>query len=221
VAEKLKPKVNERKRFLDILTKARDHLFQNKREFTICTETDRLLIRPLRKADYSNWLNEFNNRLPSQHKHDKGRMNMNNCSEHWFAQLVKDHQELALKDQAYIFGVFRKEDNVHLGMVDFSTLARENFQWGRIGYSIHNQFWRQGYGQEAVFAALLLAFSELHYHRIEAHINVDNLASIELAKRVGMEFECIRKAFLFESGEWTDHRVYYKNAPYVLLNQLD
>ncbi|MGM0901155.1 MAG: GNAT family N-acetyltransferase [Bacillota bacterium] len=178
----------------------------------MCTETDRLLIRPLKKTDYSNWLNEFTNRLPSQHKHDKGRMNMSNCSEQWFVQLVRDHQELALSDQAYIFGIFRKDDDTHLGMVDFSTLARENFQWGRVGYTIHNQFWRQGYGKEAVLAALQLAFSELHYHRIEAHINLDNTASIELAKSIGMEFECIREAFLFEAGEWTDHRVYYKNA---------
>jgi len=176
------------------------------------TETDRLIIRPLNKTDYSNWFNEFTNRLPSQHKHDKGRINMSNCSEQWFDQLVRDHQELALTDQAYIFGVFHKDDDVHLGMVDFSTLARENFQWGRVGYSIHNHFWRQGYGKEAVLAALQLAFADLHYHRIEAHINVDNTPSIELAKSIGMECECIRKAFLFESEEWTDHWVYYKNA---------
>jgi [ribosomal protein S5]-alanine N-acetyltransferase len=211
VSEKLKQIVNERNRFLALLTKGRDQLFQKRREFTMNKETERLLIRPLKKTDYSNWLNEFTNRLPSQHKHDKGRMNMSNCSEQWFAQLVREQQELAFSDQAYIFGVFRKNDDTHLGMIDFSTLARENFQWGRIGYSIHNHFWRQGYGKEAVLAALQLAFAELHYHRIEAHINVDNTASIELAKKIGMEFECVRKSFLLESGEWTDHMVFYKN----------
>lgn len=211
MSEKLKQLVNERNSFLNRLTKGRYPLFHKRREFTMSKETERLLIRPLKKEDYSNWLNEFSNRLPSQHKHDKGRMNMSNCSEQWFAQLVKEHQELAFTDQAYIFGVFRKQDDTHLGMIDFSTLARENFQWGRIGYSIHNHFWRQGYGKEAVLAALQLAFSELHYHRIEAHIHVNNTASIELAKKVGMEYECVRKAFLFESGEWSDHLIFYRN----------
>jgi len=211
MSEKLKQLVNERNSFLNLLTKGRYPLFHKRREFTMSKETERLHIRPLKKTDYSNWLNAFNNRLPSQHKHDKGRMNMSNCSEQWFAQLVREHQELALSDQAYIFGVFRKPDDTHLGMIDFSTLARENFQWGRIGYTIHNHFWRQGYGKEAVLAALQLAFAELHYHRIEAHINVDNKPSIELAKKVGMEYECVRKAFLFESGEWSDHLIFYKN----------
>lgn len=205
-------KLKQRNSFLDILTKGKDQFFQKRREFTMNIESERLIIRPLRKTDYSNWVNEFTNRLPSQHKHDKGRMNMSNCSEQWFAQLVRNHQEFALADQAYIFGVFRKNDDAHLGMVDFSTLARDNFQWGRVGYSVHNHFWRQGYGGEAVQAALQLAFTELHYHRIEAHIDMDNFASIELAKSVGMEFECVRRAFLFESGKWTDHKVYYKNA---------
>ncbi|PWU67183.1 GNAT family N-acetyltransferase [Gracilibacillus dipsosauri] len=70
-----------------------------------------------------------------------------------FDSLVDKHQELALTDTAHVFGVFRREDGVHLGMVDFSTLARDDFQWGRIGYTIHNQYWRIGYGKEAVEAA--------------------------------------------------------------------
>ncbi|MER2181783.1 MAG: GNAT family N-acetyltransferase, partial [Desemzia incerta] len=41
----------------------------------------------------------------------------------------------------------------------------------------HNHFWRKGYGKEAVNAALNLAFEKLNYHRIEAHINLDNHAS--------------------------------------------
>ncbi|ASS69338.1 GNAT family N-acetyltransferase [Paenibacillus sp. RU4T] len=86
----------------------------------------------------------------------------------------------------------------------------------RIYRSCHEQVfrsgWRKGYGSEAVRAALELGFGPLGYHRIEAHINVDNIASIRLAKSVGMEFECMRKGFIHEFGEWTDNLVYYKNA---------
>ncbi|MFF2886450.1 GNAT family N-acetyltransferase [Paenibacillus sp. NPDC057967] len=176
------------------------------------SETEWLVIRPLAKQDYSNWLHAFEARHPSQSKHDQGRRDMSECTEEWFERLVDRHQELALDDKAYIFGLFRKADGAHLGMIDFSTLARDEFQWGRIGYSIHNQYWRKGYGREAVIEAIHLAFSDLNFHRIEAHINLDNELSVKLAESAGMQLECTRNAFLYEHGEWTDHLIYYRNA---------
>jgi [ribosomal protein S5]-alanine N-acetyltransferase len=180
--------------------------------FNYVAESERLVVRPLKEEDYKNWLNEFNNRLPSQHRHDKGKIDMSECTEEWFTNLVKKHQELALTDIAHVFGIFRKDNGTHLGMVDFSTLARDDFQWARIGYTIHNQHWRKGYGKEAVREALNIAFKDLNFHRIEAHINVDNTASMNLAESVGMKFECKRKGFIFEFGEWTDNLVYYINS---------
>lgn len=82
----------------------------------------------------------------------------------------------------------------------------------RIGYTIHNHYWRNGYGKETVKAAIELAFKELAFHRIEAHINVDNTPSYLLVENVGMEFESVRKGFIFEFGKWTDHLVYYINS---------
>ncbi|MDX8047208.1 GNAT family N-acetyltransferase [Gracilibacillus sp. S3-1-1] len=101
---------------------------------------------------------------------------------------------------------------MHLGMVDISTVLREEFQWGLIGYFVHNQYWGNGYGKEAVQAVMNIAFHKLGFHRLEAHINLDNSLSVKLAERVGMEFECVRKAFLYENDDWTDHLLYYKNA---------
>ena len=180
--------------------------------FECSSETERLIIRPLQIGDYENWLQAFENRYPSRHRHDKGKMDMSECSVEWFRNLVDHHQRLALEDAAYIFGVFRKEDGMHVGMVDFSTLARDEFQWGRVGYFIHNQHWRKGYGKEAVKEALNIAFTRLKFHRIEAHINLDNTASMKMAESAGMQYECIRKGFLYENDEWTDHVVYYKNS---------
>lgn len=180
-------------------------------KFDYVSETERLVIRPLNKDDYENWLNEHENRYPSQNRHDEGKVDMSEYTMEWFHKLIGNHQELALSDVAYVFGVFRKEDGIHLGMVDFLTLARGEFQWGSIGYTIHNQYWRKGYGKEAVKEALDIAFQHLKFHRIEAHINLDNAPSTKLAESVGMEFECIRKGFIYENDEWTDHLVYYKN----------
>jgi [ribosomal protein S5]-alanine N-acetyltransferase len=181
-------------------------------KFNYKTETERLIIRPYNKEDYSNWLTQFENRLPAQHKYDEGKVDMSICTEEWFGKLVDNHQQMASDDKVYVFGIFRKEDNAHLGAIDFSTIMRDDFQWARFGYTIHNQFWRRGYGKESVKEAINLAFEKLNYHRIEAHINLDNTPSIKLAESIGMEFECIRKGFIYEFNEWTDNLIYYINS---------
>jgi|GEM_PF-6224756 len=73
--------------------------------FRLNVETDRLLLRPYQKEDYENWLHQFEQRKPSQYKHDQGKLDMS-----------------------------------------------------------------------------------------------------------GMRFECIRKGFIYENGEWTDHRIYVINS---------
>lgn len=175
-------------------------------------ETKRLVIRPYQYEDFDNWILQNENTLPPQDKYDEGKMDMSFCTKAWFILMVEIHQQLAKDDKAYVFGIFRKDDNAHLGVIDFSTLIRDDFQWGRFGYTILNQFWNKGIGKEAVKEALKLAFEKLNYHRIEAHINLDNTYSIKLAKSVGMEFECVRKGFIYEFGEWTDNLVFYMNS---------
>ncbi|MFP7479114.1 GNAT family N-acetyltransferase [Terribacillus saccharophilus] len=180
--------------------------------FDFQASTEEIVIRPLCKADYSKWFSGFSRRKLSQHAHDPGLLDMTECTDSWFSALVDKHQQFAAEDKAYIFAVFKVTDGMHLGMIDFSTLARDDFQWGRIGYTIHNQHWGNGYGKTAVRLALEIGVSQLHYNRIEAHINLDNPQSIALAKSVGMHYECIRKGFIFENGQWTDHLVFIHTA---------
>ena len=115
----------------------------------INTETERLVIRLLEESDYASWFTQYENRFPSQHQYDEGKLDMSICSKEWFCDLVAKHHQMAEDDKVYVFGVFRKVDNAHLGFVDFSTIMREEFQWARFGYTIHNQFWRQGFGTDA------------------------------------------------------------------------
>lgn len=91
---------------------------------------------------------------------------------------------------------------------DLSTIRRGHYQWAILGYEIHNQHWKQGFGKEAVRAALIAGFETLHYYRIEAAINLDNQASIALAQSVGMQRECIRRGFIYENEQWVDHLIY-------------
>ncbi|MEN1970622.1 GNAT family N-acetyltransferase [Lentibacillus sp. N15] len=181
-------------------------------EIKLHSETERLVLRPLQNQDYERWLEGFRDRFPSQYKYDDDKMDLSGWTQKKFNDVVAKHQRLADQDEAYVLGIFRKSDQKHVGKVEFCTIMRDEFQWGLLGYTIHNQYWRKGYGKEAVKEGLNIAFENLHFHRIEAHINVDNKPSIKLAESVGMEFECVRKGFIFEFEEWTDNLVYYKNS---------
>ena len=133
---------------------------------------------------------------------------MSECTREWFATLCEHHQKIAVEDKTYVFGIFSKQEQKHLGNVDLSTIYRQDNQWAVLGYGIHNHSWRQGFGKEAVRAGLMAGFEQLKYQRIEAHINLDNEASVALANSVGMREECVRRGFVYEQGEWTDRRVY-------------
>jgi [ribosomal protein S5]-alanine N-acetyltransferase len=176
--------------------------------WTLTIATERLLLRPQQPSDYDRWYAGFAGRSPSQHKYDDGLVNLDHCDREWFVDLCQRHQQLALDDLVYVFGIFNKHTEQHLGNIDLSTIRRGEYQWAILGYEIHNQHWKQGFAKEAVRASLVAGFEKLHYQRIEALINLDNQASIALAQSVGMQKECIRRGFLYENEQWVDHLIY-------------
>ncbi len=151
--------------------------------WSLTLQTERLTLRPLQPSDYDAWLAGFSGCLAQQHRHDPGPVDLEGCDGPsagpvfghytWFTNICAQHQQEALDDQFYVFGVFHRETNQHLGTIDFATLCRDGYQWAIFGYAIHNQYWRQGFGKEAVRAALIAGFESLGYHRIEAAINLD------------------------------------------------
>ncbi|NET34900.1 MAG: GNAT family N-acetyltransferase [Cyanothece sp. SIO1E1] len=180
----------------------------DKTSWTLTLQTERLILRPQKTNDYESWYAAFSERLPQQYKYDEGQINLDGYDVTRFASICESHQKQALSDYAYIWGVFDRQTNQHLGNVDLSTIQREEKQWANLGYSIHNQHWRQRFGKEAVRAAIIAGFEQLGYHRIEAAINLDNYPSIALIQSVGLQKECVRRGFYYENAQWVDHVIY-------------
>ncbi len=179
------------------------------RDFFI--ETNRLIIRPFEKGDYKEWDSAYRNRLPSQYKYDEGFIDDPSYTQQWFDEWIQKYEQSAAKDEMYVFGIFRKEDGVNIGELELFNILRMDYDWGMMGYSIHNQYFRRGYAKESVQAVTDFFFYHLHYHRIELHINVDNKPSLQLAESAGFRYECTREAFYYENGKWTDMLIYFKN----------
>ncbi|MGP4074069.1 GNAT family N-acetyltransferase [Piscibacillus sp. B03] len=175
-------------------------------------ETERLILRPYFKNDYETWWEGFHGRKPSQCSFDEGRpKDMSRFTKKWFNRWVTGFEEKAKQDEMYILGVFRKLDGASIGKVELVTILRHDYQWGMMGYSIHNQYWDRGYGTESVTAFTNAVFKDLKFHRIELHINPENTRSVRLAHRTGYALECKRKDFAQENGHWHDMLIFYQN----------
>ena len=172
-------------------------------------KTKRLIIRPLKSTDYESWFNAYTSRKPKMHKYDGNPVDPKGKTKSWFNKLVRKHEKNASDDKVYVFAVFDKRTNKHIGSLDFATIQRYNMNWANLGYAVNNNFQGKGYAKEFVKAAIhKIGFTKLKYKRIEAAINIDNKRSINLAKSIGMKKECIRPKFFFENGKWTDHVIY-------------
>ncbi len=175
-------------------------------------ETERLIIRTMRESDFSIVHRELHSQGKPQSKYDDEEIEL---AERLSAELhtanIKRAKKAAEEDRSYLFRAFRMADDAYIGGIIVKTIQRKNFQWAEIGYWLLNQHWGNRYGSEMLKAVINIAFTELSFHRLEAHINLDNFASQKTAEQAGMEFECIRKGFILESGIWTDNMVYVIN----------
>ena len=131
-------------------------------------ETERLMIRPFQNDDYESWFDGFHKRLPSQYKYDDGYQVMASSTKEWFTEWIRGFDEAVHRDEMYVLGIFRKEDGANIGKLELIKILRMDYQWAMMGYSVHNQYWKNGYGIESVKAALSLflitfVFIELNY----------------------------------------------------------
>ncbi len=82
-----------------------------------------------------------------------------------------------------------------------------------LGYVLHRQFWRKGYGSEVLAAMLETAFDTFGLHRLEADIDPDNLASLALLGKFGFRREGLMRERWRLGEEWRDSVVMSLLAP--------
>jgi ribosomal-protein-alanine N-acetyltransferase len=88
-----------------------------------------------------------------------------------------------------------------------------NFSKGRriaeIGYHVKKAVWGQGYTSEAAKAIVDTAFANCaDLQRIQANIHPENVGSIRVAERAGMEFEGTLRSYSYVAGKPADEAVY-------------
>jgi len=100
-----------------------------------------------------------------------------------------------------------KETNEFIGEAGLN-LSKFKYKSGEIFYGLHPVFWGNGYATEAVETILNYAFVDLDLHRITAGVATENINSIKLLERVGMQREGKLRKILPIRGEWWDNYHY-------------
>lgn len=174
--------------------------------------TQRLTIRALREGDFPAWRAGYAGRLAPAHAFDTGPVAPAELEPAVFERFRLVQLRQAEADRAYVLFAFLTATGENVGAFDLSTLARGATQWAGIGYFVHNQFQRRGFGREALSAVLRAGWTFLGYHRIEAAIDPENRPSIALVSSAGMAFECRRRQFWRDGNHWLDQDIYSVTA---------
>ncbi|WP_020003695.1 GNAT family N-acetyltransferase [Brachyspira innocens] len=104
------------------------------------------------------------------------------------------------------FWIYKIEDKKRIiGMINFTNIFMGTFLSSTVGYKLDEFEQHKGYMTEALKAAVIIVFKELKLHRVEANIMPHNKPSLELAKRLGFEYEGLAKKYLKINGKWEDH----------------
>lgn len=92
--------------------------------------------------------------------------------------------------ETYSFGLWAivlKDTGTFLGDCGITMQRIDGELLPEIGYHIHKQYWRQGYGSEAAKAVRDWAFTHTDYDQLYSYMNASNVGSYSTARSVGMQ----------------------------------
>jgi len=107
-------------------------------------------------------------------------------------------------DEYYFFGIFLEKSNIPVGHLNLAFVQRGPLQSAIIGYDISEKYTGKGYATKAVLLSLEIAFKMLHFHRITAGVEPENLGSIRVLEKAGFTREGYSVKTLRVAGQWRD-----------------
>ena len=111
-------------------------------------------------------------------------------------------------DQDYRLTIRLKTSGEIIGQLGLTQVNRGVSQSSAMGYWIAKPHLRKGFATEAVLLGLRFGFEFVRLHRISLWIVPENVASIGVAKKLGLRFEGTAERALFLGGAWRDTDIY-------------
>lgn len=119
-------------------------------------------------------------------------------------QAVVIESLLAAHDEGLAWPGVVVSDETVIGQVSISSILRGPFRKGFLGYWVSSLHQGLGHTSRAVALALRVAEDELNLHRLEAHTQLENLASQAVLRKHGFRSWGIAHDHFYADGAWRD-----------------
>ena len=149
----------------------------------IVIETQRLILRKFTVEDAAFMLKLLNTPNWLRFIGDRNVRTLEEAKQYLLNGNIRSYRE-------YGFGfyvVVIKETQESIGIC--GIVKREGLEDVDIGFAFFQQFMGKGYGYEAASAVLNYALNDLKIKRIVAIVDPENVVSIALIKKIGLQFE--------------------------------
>jgi ribosomal-protein-alanine N-acetyltransferase len=151
---------------------------------SIILESTRLLFRHQVIEDLDDLWALYSNPNITKHIPDAPRSREEAEEElEWHMHGHPQHPELGL------WATIHKETGKFIGRCGLLPWTIEGQYDVEVAYTIAEEYWGQGLGSEAAQAILNYGFEKLNLSRLICTIDPDNVASQNVAKKIGMTFE--------------------------------
>ncbi|MCL2300402.1 MAG: GNAT family N-acetyltransferase [Firmicutes bacterium] len=171
-------------------------------------ETPRLILREIRKTDFAAIHSMGSN--PANVVYMAWGPNGEEQTRGFIAYAMKAAK--AEPRVSFHFAVTLKPTGQIIGTCDISQEKDwhgRRFICGGLGWILHMDHWKQGYGTELAAALIRFGFEELDLHRIRVSCDGENYGSYRVMERNGMRREAVfRQAILGRDGTWHDQYEY-------------
>jgi len=153
-------------------------------------QTDRLILREFIESDYQDLCEILQDKeVMYAYEHPFSDDEVKN----WREKLIDGHYK---KHGFGLWAVVLKETNEILGQCGLTIQDLNGNEYLEIGYLFKKKHWHKGYAVEAAMGCKKYAFEKLNAEKVYSIIRDTNIASQNVAKRIGMEIsEIIYKLY--------------------------
>lgn len=145
-------------------------------------ETERLILRPFEENDFEA-VHAYAS-VPENVQYMIWGPNEESQTREFILKAIAKSEEIPCNN--YHYAAIRKSSGKLIGAANLDIVSEDEAE---IGWILHRDYWKQGFGTEIGSRILEFGFSELGLHRIIAHCDTENYGSYRVMEGLGMRRE--------------------------------